>query len=216
MSHHFALGQERAQWVSSGFMVAMTVSMLTTPWLLGALRLSPHLRRDDAAADGGRPGRRVLERFQPGAGGAGGRRAGGGRGAADPRDHHPARLRARPAGARQRHLRHGRRAGAGARPQHRRRAGGPVRLALDLLHGRAVLPGVDVARHEIRAGDSARRRSGAARQHARLARPAARRDRHPLPAQRAGAAARRRRHRGRAAGGRRPGAGGLHRLAASA
>jgi EmrB/QacA subfamily drug resistance transporter len=35
MSHHFALGQERAQWVSSGFMVAMTVSMLTTPWLLG-------------------------------------------------------------------------------------------------------------------------------------------------------------------------------------
>ncbi len=35
MSHHFALGQSRAQWVSSGFMVAMTVSMLTTPWLLG-------------------------------------------------------------------------------------------------------------------------------------------------------------------------------------
>ena len=34
MSQHFALGQERAQWVASGFMVAMTVSMLTTPWLL--------------------------------------------------------------------------------------------------------------------------------------------------------------------------------------
>ena len=34
MSHHFALGQERAQWVSSGFMVATTISMLTTPWLL--------------------------------------------------------------------------------------------------------------------------------------------------------------------------------------
>jgi EmrB/QacA subfamily drug resistance transporter len=34
LSHHFSLGQERAQWVSSGFMVAMTVSMLTTPWLL--------------------------------------------------------------------------------------------------------------------------------------------------------------------------------------
>ncbi|WP_233259646.1 MFS transporter [Ramlibacter sp. WS9] len=34
MSQQFALGQERAQWVSSGFMVAMTVSMLTTPWLL--------------------------------------------------------------------------------------------------------------------------------------------------------------------------------------
>ncbi|MFI5447922.1 DHA2 family efflux MFS transporter permease subunit [Polaromonas sp. UC242_47] len=34
MSHHFTLGQGRAQWVTSGFMVAMTVSMLTTPWLL--------------------------------------------------------------------------------------------------------------------------------------------------------------------------------------
>jgi EmrB/QacA subfamily drug resistance transporter len=34
MSQFFTLGQERAQWVSSGFMVAMTVSMLTTPWLL--------------------------------------------------------------------------------------------------------------------------------------------------------------------------------------
>lgn len=35
MSRHFTLGQERAQWVSSGFMVATTVAMLTTPWLLG-------------------------------------------------------------------------------------------------------------------------------------------------------------------------------------
>lgn len=34
LSAHFALGQDRAQWVSSGFMAAMTVSMLTTPWLL--------------------------------------------------------------------------------------------------------------------------------------------------------------------------------------
>lgn len=34
MSQHFTLGQERAQWVTSGFMVAMTVSMLSTPWLL--------------------------------------------------------------------------------------------------------------------------------------------------------------------------------------
>ena len=34
MSQHFVLGQERAQWASSGFMAAMTVSMLTTPWLL--------------------------------------------------------------------------------------------------------------------------------------------------------------------------------------
>ena len=35
MSRHFALGQGRAQWATSGFMVAMTVAMLTTPWLLG-------------------------------------------------------------------------------------------------------------------------------------------------------------------------------------
>src|SRR6476469_3372235 len=34
LSHHFTLGQERAQWVSAGFMLAMTLSMLTTPWLL--------------------------------------------------------------------------------------------------------------------------------------------------------------------------------------
>ncbi|THJ33735.1 multidrug efflux MFS transporter [Lampropedia aestuarii] len=34
LSHHFGLGQERAQWVSSAFMAASTVAMLTTPWLL--------------------------------------------------------------------------------------------------------------------------------------------------------------------------------------
>nr|WP_239027304.1 MFS transporter [Ramlibacter algicola] len=34
MSHHFGLGQERAQWVSSGFMVSSTVGMLVTPWVL--------------------------------------------------------------------------------------------------------------------------------------------------------------------------------------
>lgn len=34
MSHAFALGQDRAQWLSAGFMGAMTLSMLTTPWLL--------------------------------------------------------------------------------------------------------------------------------------------------------------------------------------
>ncbi len=34
MSRHFVMTQDRAQWVTSGFMVAMTVSMLTTPWLL--------------------------------------------------------------------------------------------------------------------------------------------------------------------------------------
>ena len=34
MTRYFAMGQDRMQWVSSGFMLAMTVSMLTTPWLL--------------------------------------------------------------------------------------------------------------------------------------------------------------------------------------
>ena len=34
MSRVFRLGQERAQWLSAGFMAAMTLSMLTTPWLL--------------------------------------------------------------------------------------------------------------------------------------------------------------------------------------
>lgn len=34
LSRDFELGQERAQWVSSGFMLAMTLAMLTTPWLL--------------------------------------------------------------------------------------------------------------------------------------------------------------------------------------
>lgn len=34
LSHYFTLGQERAQWVSTSFMLAMTLSMLTTPWLL--------------------------------------------------------------------------------------------------------------------------------------------------------------------------------------
>lgn len=35
LSAHFSLGQAQAQWVTSGFMGAMTMSMLTTPWLLG-------------------------------------------------------------------------------------------------------------------------------------------------------------------------------------
>ena len=34
LSRYFHIGQDRAQWVSSGFMLSMTVSMLTTPWLL--------------------------------------------------------------------------------------------------------------------------------------------------------------------------------------
>jgi EmrB/QacA subfamily drug resistance transporter len=35
MSRQFTLGQEQAQWLSAGFMAAMTVSMPVTPWLLG-------------------------------------------------------------------------------------------------------------------------------------------------------------------------------------
>jgi len=34
LSRHFVLGQERAQWVAASFMIAMTLSMLLTPWLL--------------------------------------------------------------------------------------------------------------------------------------------------------------------------------------
>jgi len=46
LSRHFILGQERAQWVSAGFMLAMTLSMLTTPWFL----LRYGLRRTYAGA----------------------------------------------------------------------------------------------------------------------------------------------------------------------
>ncbi|WP_151448804.1 DHA2 family efflux MFS transporter permease subunit [Lacisediminimonas profundi] len=34
LSAHFGLGQERAQWVSTAFMLSMTLSMMATPWLL--------------------------------------------------------------------------------------------------------------------------------------------------------------------------------------
>lgn len=34
LSRHFLLGQDQAQWVSSGFMAASTATMLTTPWML--------------------------------------------------------------------------------------------------------------------------------------------------------------------------------------
>jgi EmrB/QacA subfamily drug resistance transporter len=34
MSRVFTLGQDRAQWMSAGFMASMTISMLATPWLL--------------------------------------------------------------------------------------------------------------------------------------------------------------------------------------
>ncbi len=34
LSHQFSVGQERVQWVSSAFMIALTLAMLLTPWLL--------------------------------------------------------------------------------------------------------------------------------------------------------------------------------------
>lgn len=48
LSKYFTLGQERAQWISTSFMLAMTLSMLTTPWLL--MRFG--LRRTFAGAVG--------------------------------------------------------------------------------------------------------------------------------------------------------------------
>jgi DHA2 family multidrug resistance protein len=41
MSHHFALGQDRAQWIAAGFMVAMLPGLSATPWLLARFGLRP-------------------------------------------------------------------------------------------------------------------------------------------------------------------------------
>jgi hypothetical protein len=93
MSQQFALGQERAQWVTSGFMVAMTVSMLTTPWLLARYGYRhTYVGCMVLLMAGGVVG--GFARTFAGAGRARGRGAGRGRGAADSRHHHPARLRA--------------------------------------------------------------------------------------------------------------------------
>lgn len=37
LTRHFGLGQERVQWAITGFMAAMTIAMLPTPWLLDRL-----------------------------------------------------------------------------------------------------------------------------------------------------------------------------------
>jgi MFS family permease len=84
MSQHFTLGQARAQWVTSGFMAAMTVSMLTTPWLLSRYGY----RRTYSGCMwlllvGGVAGGFAND-FAAGAGRPRGRRPGGGRGAAHP------------------------------------------------------------------------------------------------------------------------------------
>jgi EmrB/QacA subfamily drug resistance transporter len=39
LSHYFTLGPAQAQWVSASFMIAMTLSMLLTPWLLARFGL---------------------------------------------------------------------------------------------------------------------------------------------------------------------------------
>jgi EmrB/QacA subfamily drug resistance transporter len=39
LTRHFRLGQDQAQWAITGFMAAMTVAMLSTPWLLDRLGL---------------------------------------------------------------------------------------------------------------------------------------------------------------------------------
>ena len=132
MSQHFALDQARAQWVTSGFMVAMTVAMLTTPWLLARYGYRHTLRGLHGVADGRRPGGRFATRFDLV---LAARVAEGWLPAwcSRFRHHHPARVRARGARPRQRHLRHGRGAGTGHRPEHRRPAGGLVRLALHLF-----------------------------------------------------------------------------------
>ena len=39
LSHYFTLDQAQAQWVSASFMIAMTLSMLLTPWLLARFGL---------------------------------------------------------------------------------------------------------------------------------------------------------------------------------
>ena len=126
MSHFFTIGQERAQWVSSGFMVAMTVSMLTTPWLLARYGY----RQTYSVAMwlllvGGLVGGFsnhydlvLLARVAEGL-------------AAGVVQPIPAIIilrafEAARAGPRQRHFWHGCGAGAGAGPQHWRRAGGCV------------------------------------------------------------------------------------------
>jgi len=39
LSRHFALGQDQVQWAITGFMAAMTIAMLPTPWLIDRLGL---------------------------------------------------------------------------------------------------------------------------------------------------------------------------------
>ena len=95
MSRVFALGHERAQWLSAGFMGAMTLSMLTTPWLL--VRYGYRHAYSGAVVvlmAGGIVGG-FSPWFDPRPRGARRRGAGRRRAAADPGDRRPARVRRR-------------------------------------------------------------------------------------------------------------------------
>ena len=140
MSRVFTLGQERAQWMSAGFMVAMTVSMLTTPWLLARFGYRRTYGGAMVLLLCRRHRRRARPQLHAGAGDARGRGAGGGRDAADPGDHHHARLPAARTGPAMGMF------GMGVvlAPAIGPSIGGvlvdTVRLALDLLHGGAAVP----------------------------------------------------------------------------
>ena len=175
-------GSRPASWA------AMTLSMLTTPWLLAPLRLPPHLHRRGRAAAWSAAwsaasarsfelilAMRVAEGLAAGVlqpipaiiilHAFGERRARQGDG----------------------HLRLRRRPRAGGRPERRRRAGRVVGLALDLLRGRAVLPGRDGDGAPLPADQRARRRADrSARRPARCPRPRPDRGRGAGAAQRHG------------------------------
>ena len=158
MSRVFTLGQDRAQWMSAGFMAAMTISMLTTPWLLDRFGY----RNTYFAV--------VLLLMAGGIGGGLGwsfewvlaMRVAEGL-AAGVLQPIPAIIimhafgRAR-AGQGDRPLRHGRRAGAGGRAQRGRGARRGLRLAFDLLRRRAVLPRRALAGAALPAAQRAGRR----------------------------------------------------------
>ena len=172
MARVFTLGQERAQWLSAGFMGAMTLSMLTTPWLLGRYGYRHTYIGAVTLLHGRRRGRGLELLVRAGAGDAGHRGPGRGRAAADPGDRHPACVRRGRARQGDGHLRSRRRPRPGDRSEHRRGAGRVVGLALDLLRGRAVLRRRDGDGASLPAGERAGRRANRSRRRpARSARP---------------------------------------------
>lgn len=138
MSHYFTLGQERAQWVTSGFMVATTVSMLTTPWLLSRYGY----RATYVGA--------VLLLLAGGVGGGLARDFGLVLAARVAEGLAAGVVQPIPAviilyAFHQRHFWDGRGAGTRPGPQHWWPAGGLVWLAFDFFHGGAAVPGITLA-----------------------------------------------------------------------